>query len=255
MGKRDLRFTRSRRTYGGVAKSTGASRIAAARSKQLSAARAGAGFTRNVGYYGRFNNPMRPANELKFHDIDVDDAVVATGGTIQNAGSINLIGQNITESTRIGRKCTIKSIGWRFTVSLPEVDAASAPPNPDTVRVLLYQDSQANGVTAAVTDILESAHYQSFNNLANKSRFSTLMDKTVALNFTTGLGIGADSDYTSVRKEFSFFKKCVIPLEFSGVADPAAMTEVRSNNLGVLLISQAGVAKFDSKFRLRFSDG
>ncbi len=244
--KRDLRFTRSRRTYGGVAKSTGASRIMAARSRAIGASRVATPWV-----------PRRvpAAGELKFHDIDVDDAVVAATGTIQNGGSINLIGQNTTESTRIGRKCTIKSIGWRYTISLPENNGVSSPPNPDTVRVLLYQDTQANGATAAVTDILESADYQSFNNLSNKTRFMTLMDKTVALNYTTGLGTGADSDYTSVRKEFSYFKKCEIPIEFSGVADPSVITEVRSNNLGVLLISQAGIAKFDSKFRLRFSDG
>ncbi len=188
--------------------------------------------------------------ELKFHDVDLDDAVVATGGTV--TPTIAIIPQGVTEIQRVGRKCTINAIGWRFSVSLPEVDGVATPPNPDTVRVLLFQDKQANKATAAVTDILESADYQSFNNLANKGRFRTLMDRTYAINYTTGLGIGADGDYTSVRVEDSFFGKCNIDIEYT--AATGDIDEITSNNIGVLLISQAGVAKFDSKFRLRFTD-
>ncbi len=147
--------------------------------------------------------------ELKFHDIDVDDAVVASGGVIQNAGTINIIPQGVSEKQRIGRKCTIKSIGWRFECSLAEQDAQPNPETNDVLRVIMYQDKQCNGATAAVLDILESADYQSFNNLANSSRFRTLMDRTYDLNWMGGMasdGAGLVSQARTTVTD-TFFKK------------------------------------------------
>ncbi len=186
---------------------------------------------------------------MKFHDVDLDDAVVATAGTI--TPSTVLIPQGTTESTRIGRKCNIKSIGWKFRLNLPEVDAAADPPAADTVRVCMFLDKQCNGATATVTDILEVADFQSFNNLANKSRFNILYNKVFTLNPMTlaSNGAGVMSSAT-VQRNSSFYKQCNLSLEFSGVT--GALTEIRSNNIGVLLISSNGVAAFASKLRFRF---
>ncbi len=206
------------------------------------------GYDRTAGYYGRYNPG---SGELKFHDVDLDDAVVATGGTV--TPTINIIPQGVTEITRVGRKCTIKRVGWRYTIQLLESDAQATPAAGDTVRVILYQDKQANGATAAVTDILESADFQSFNNLANSGRFRTLMDRTHTLNYA---GLASDGagvvSQANVQQNFQFHKKCNIPIEFN--AATGAIGEIRSNNLGVLLISAGGTAFFGSKFRLRFSD-
>ncbi len=204
-----------------------------------------AGYDRSVGYYGR----MTAGKELKFHDVDFNDAVVAIGGTVEP--SINLIAQGVTESQRIGRKCTIRSIGWRWQMTIPERDAAATPGQGSTLRMILFQDKQANGATAAVTDLLESADFQSFNNLVNKGRFRTLMDKTVTINY---MGLGSDgagvvSQGLQIRHG-TFFKECNIPVEFDSTT--GAITEIRSNNIGVLLISGAGLCGFASKFRLRF---
>ncbi len=204
-----------------------------------------AGYDRTGGFYGRTGT----GKELKFHDVDLDDAVVVTGGTV--TPSINLIPQGVTESQRIGRKCTIRSIGWRWRLLLPELDATGTPGDGDILRMILYVDKQCNGATAAVTDILESADFQSFNNLANKSRFRTLMDKTIVLNTE---GIASDNagvmSTASVQKPGQFFKRCNIPLEFDSTT--GAITEIRSNNLGVLLLTSSGVVGFASKIRLRF---
>ena len=45
-----------------------------------------------------------------------------------------------------------------------------------------------------MTDILESDDYQSFNNLANKGRFVTLMDRTYELNSNGAAGDGTSND-------------------------------------------------------------
>ncbi len=207
-----------------------------------------AGFQRTSGFYGRFTGANA---ELKFHDLDIDDAVVAQNGTIAE-DSCNGIAQGVTESQRIGRKCVIKNIGWRYTL-LRQLESAAVGLAPEAVRVILYLDKQANGATATVTGILESDDYQSFNNLANTSRFKILMDRTHTLQVGTSAGDGTTNDTNGWQLDASFFKKCNIPIEFDSTT--GAITEVRSNNIGVLLLGKTGASGvFNSKMRLRFSD-
>ncbi len=194
--------------------------------------------------------------ELKFHDVDVNDAVVAAACNIENSGSVNLIPQGITEITRVGRKCVVKAISWNYSVSLPVVNDTAGAPTADTVRIILYQDKQCNGATATasgITGILRSDDFQSFRELANTGRFNILMDRTMSLQYTAGAGDGAVNDFAMVKRHGSFHKRCNIPLEFNAAA--GALTEIRSNNLGVMVCSEEGVAGFESKLRLRFSDG
>ncbi len=215
------------------------------------APRTGPGYSRTVGNYGRY---APSGGELKFHDVTVDDAAIAQNGTIQNSGSVNLIPQGITEITRVGRKCTIKSINWHYTLSSAETDGGTSATNPDVVRVILYLDKQCNGATATVTQILRSDVLNSFRNLTESGRFRILMDKMHTLNCMAGGGDGTTNDWASRITQGSFYKKCNIPLEFNNTA--GAITELRSNNLGVLLVSKAGTgAIFASTMRLRFSDG
>ncbi len=195
-----------------------------------------------------------PSVELKFHDLDIDDASIAAPGTVVS-NSINAIPQGVTESQRIGRKCTVVSINWRFEIFLLEQDAQATPASSASIRVILYLDKQANGAAAAITDLLETNDFQSFNNLANKSRFRTLMDRFYSISPLTlasdGAGVVSQAE---VVVNDSFFKKCKIPIEFS--AGTGALTEIRSNNMGVLIMSRSNaVATFGSKMRLRFSDG
>ncbi len=205
------------------------------------------GHDRTSGFYGKYRGGRNM--ELKFHDIDIDDAVIAQAGTITD--SINKIAQGTTEVTRIGRKCTIKSINWRYDLIMAAATSSSAAS--DVVRIILYLDKQCNGATATATAILESDDYQSFNNLANKSRFRTLMDRTYSLNAQAGGGDGTTEDYAENITHDSFYKKCNIPVEFDSTA--GAITEIRSNNIGILVLSKVGgIATFTSKLRIRFSD-
>ncbi len=217
---------------------------AASQRTRLSARRKGYG--RTSGYYGRFKPGQAGPIELKFFDLDLDDTTIAAGANVTD--SINKIAQGTTEVTRIGRKCTIRSINWRFQMTIP---AGSSTNTADTVRVIMYLDKQCNGATAVNTDVLESADFQSFNNLANKSRFRTLMDRTYTLH-TNLSGDGTTLDSGKFEIQDSFFKKCMIPIEFDSTA--GAITEIRSNNIGIILCSSDGVAGFFSKIRLRFSD-
>ncbi len=189
--------------------------------------------------------------ELKFHDVTLDDAIVAAGGAITN--SINLIAVGTTESERIGRKIVLKSIMFRYEWSMPFAQDQADPPSGDVCRFVIYQDRQANGATAAVTDIFESADYQSFNNLSNSGRFTILVDRTIDIDHMFAQPDGASTGaYATVNRAGTVFKKVNIPLEFS--AATGAITEIRSNNIGVCLFTKNGVAGFASQVRLRFSD-
>ncbi len=206
------------------------------------------GYTRVGGYYGRF---APYTGELKFHDVQLVDAIVATGGVI--TPTVNIIPQGVTEITRVGRKCTIKSFNWRYRVTMPEFDAVATPAEGDGLRVILYQDKQTNGAQAAATDVLETADIHSFRNLANSGRFVILMDRVHRLNYLTlasdGAAVVSGADVT---REYTFFKKVNMPIEFNGVN--GTIGEIRSNNYGVLLVSDVGSIGFDSRIRLRFSD-
>lgn len=242
-----------------VSRAKGATRKVATVAKARSTIRASQrGIVRTSGYYGRYagvGGAIR-GGELKFHDIDVDQAEADMSTGVIVADSVCLIGQGITESLRIGRKCTIKSINWRGSI-VQSVLAAATIRDVIVIRLMLYQDMQANGATAAVTDILATADPQSFNNLANKGRFKTFYDKRFTLRPATAVGNGTANDSAVTRIAFQFFKKCDIPLEFSGVATPAAITEMRSNNIGVMMLieDQTTAISMQSKMRLRFSDG
>ncbi len=203
------------------------------------------GRDRTGGFYGRYGG----GGELKFHDLDIDDATIAGGALIAQA-SCNLIAQGVTESQRVGRKCVIRSINYRFRFSLP---ATSTPGDTsDSVRIVIYLDKQANGATAATTQLFENDDYQTFNNLANSSRFVTLMDRSYSLVATAGAYDGTNDQFGEVNINDTFFKRCSIPIEFD--ATTGAITEIRSNNIGIALFSRAGVAGFSSSMRLRFAD-
>ncbi len=211
------------------------------------------GRDRTGGFYGRFSGRYHSGvGELKFHDVDLDDAVVATGGVVTD--SINKIAQGVTESERIGRKCTIKTIRWKYRVDMPEVDEVGSPNTSEQIRVILFIDKQCNGATATAAGILEEAgEVHSFRNLANAGRFVVLHDKLHTLNWMTLASSSAGNvSSAEVIREFTFNKKCNLPIEFDSTT--GAITEIRSNNIGVLLVSKVGTGGFMSKFRLRFSD-
>lgn len=207
----------------------------------------GKGYMRTGGFYGRYAN----GGELKFHDLDIDDAIIDNAGTVTN--SVNLIPQGVEEKERIGRKCTLKHLSWKYDIDLPVRDAVGVPSNGDVVRVIVFVDKQANGATAVTTDILETAQYQSFYNLANQNRFRILCDKTTAINYDSlasdGAGVVSQAEVT---RSYTFNKTLNLPIEFSSTT--GAITEIRSNNIGVLLLSRSAFAGFNSTMRIRFSD-
>ncbi len=200
------------------------------------------------GFYGRYAGSNA---ELKFHDLEIDDAIIASGGVITD--TVNVIPQGVTEVQRIGRKCTIRSIFWRGQLSLAAAELQGNPSSGERVRLIMYLDKQCNGATATALGILETVGVDNYRNLANSGRFSILYDHTVVLNLQS-LSHHADNSFSwaGVKRNFSFMKKCSIPIEFDNTT--GAISEVRSNNIGILIVAEEGTGTLVSSLRLRFSD-
>lgn len=208
------------------------------------------GYDRTGGYYGRYAPIKTMSQELKYHDLTANDGVVdANGDTV----ALNLIPQGVTATTRVGRVCTIKSIGYHWCAVLPDIVSVSNVVS-DTMRIMLVLDKQANGAMPSITDVLTTATFQSFNNLANSKRFRVLYDKNIVLN-PTGISLnvaGTGFAHGEVAIRGSFYKKCNIPIEYSSTT--GAIGEVKSNNLFLLYISAAGLVGMQGTLRLRFTD-
>ncbi len=206
------------------------------------------GFVRTSGFYGRY---ALTGGELKFFD-GTSNAVPAAGGTIME-DSLNHITQGVTEQARVGRKCTLRSIQARFQLTLASTPTAAN--TSERVRLIIYQDKQANGATATVTGIMESATLDSYRNLANGSRFRVLYNKVVVMNTAAGSGRGTTDtlSYSETTAYRQMYKKCNIPLEFDSTT--GAITELRSNNIGYLAFTDTGLVDVEVHWRLRFSDG
>lgn len=204
------------------------------------------GYSRTSGYYGRFA-PL--GQEQKFLDTSSNTGAVTTTGQILPS-SLVTVAAGSGESQRIGRKITVRALHLRFVAGLNSQTTGNN--TDDGLRVIVYLDKQCNGATATVTDILETADYLSFNNLANKNRFMVLMDKHVDVSATCGAYNGTTNIFGSKAVTKSMHKKLNVPIEFSSTT--GGLTEIRSNNLGVLVISDKGNIQYTATARIRYTD-
>lgn len=191
--------------------------------------------------------------ELKFHELDINDAIVATGGNVQT--SLNLIPQGITEITRIGRAAFIRKCFIRMTFQITEnnMQAVSA----DVIRVMIVLDKQCNKANPVVGDIISgtsSIAILDFNNLSNKQRFLVLYDKNEHIAIPAAGGNGTTIETCRMRQTKELYLNFKEPIAIEYTDGTGDLDTITSNNLVMLLISLAGITKFDAHVRLRFTD-
>lgn len=200
------------------------------------------GIQRTGGYYGRFGS----AGELKFFDTALSFNVDTTG-EVPATGQLSLIPQGVTQSTRIGRKCTVKSI------QIVGMATSSAAVPEDVCYVYVVLDKQCNGAAAAATDVLTNTSFAvALPNLENSERFVIL--KKIKLHPKAGAGVAAA--YATAFSPLNFYKKVNIQLDYDSSASTGALGTIRSNNIFLLAgatLNDDGVA-FNGTCRLRFSD-
>jgi len=195
--------------------------------------------------------------ELKWLDSSVNEGAVPLAGSIYN---ITTVAQGTGPSQRIGRKIVIKSILWKGYGLKPTIsNAADALAGESvTLRLAIIQDKQANGAFPTIGEIWDASSgggvgVNAFNNLFNRDRFITLIDKRMFLN-SGGLGSdGTDWAGAEEQKNFYYKKRVNMPIEYSSTT--GAITEVRSNNIFVVLIaSNDQLAQVASGVRIRYTD-
>lgn len=211
------------------------------------------GFTRTGGFYGRFGRTAQDLGvvpEKKFLDTALSFTFDTTCESASSAttGQLDLIPQGDTESTRDGRQCTILSINLRGALTF--TPGASATASGCCVMYLVL-DTQANGAQASWSDLFVSTQLQlTLNNMANSGRFRTL--KKWVWNWNPPAG--ATAAYNTQSRWVDFFKKVVIPMEYSSTT--GALTEIKSNHLflayGSFGTSLDDTVAFSGACRIRF---
>lgn len=187
--------------------------------------------------------------ELKFIDTTKAATAVATAGTIFNS-SLLLMQEGTSDSTRIGNKITVKSVMLRGSVfANAQVDANETS---NVVRIIVYLDRQANGATAAVTDILASANWRSFNNLDNKDRFRTLAEKEIAIVLPGATPSGAAFVFGETVQPF--FMKAKLNMVVKYKLNVGDITDLASANIGVLVIAKDTLGSVDYIARCKYTD-
>ncbi len=206
------------------------------------------GKNRTGGFYNRYNH-THATPELKFHDITIN-----TNPLVGPAGSIILdsavkIAAGSGESQRIGRQILVKKFSMKFTLTfLSQTTSGNAH---GFARIIVYCDKQANGATATVGGILQSPlTMMSYRDLENVNRFKILADRKYALSPTAGVGNGTTNIFSGGYTHDEIHLNLNLPIEYS--LTTAAITEIKSNNIGILAISHSGRVKLESKVRIRF---
>ncbi len=222
------------------------------------------GTNRTGGFFGRYNGSRRNRSlwhargdvqgngyELKFHDFTLNPTIVANTGTIMFATFIT-IPEGVGEEQRIGRKITLKSFGFRGSLNLPETTDQST--TADKVRLYIYQDTQCNGATAAVLEILKLADVDSYRNLSFTHRYKILFAKTYTLNQIAAGGNGTAIETCDMLKPVSIYFKMNMPIIYNQTLTTGALSTVESNNIGMLIISINGLATLQGEGRIRYQD-
>lgn len=214
------------------------------------------GYTRSFSPYkynqANYQRKYRAGGELKFYDSVLATTVVTATGIVASP-SICLVPMNTTASGRLGRKFTITNIHIQGNIFLPPV-AANYSLWSDIIRVIVYNDHQANGAAATVLDVLTTADDKSFRNMFNLDRFTILSDTETVM---TVQATNAGTSTGGILKPFRFHKKCKIPIETSDIVatDPSSITGLRSENIGIIALSSvAASTQLDFQIRIRYTD-
>ncbi len=165
------------------------------------------------------------------------------------------IAEGTDDDQRVGRRIVVTQLHWRYTIRLQQtLDGNKAS---DIVRVMVLQDKQCNGAVPGIggaQGILTADTFDSFAQLANKGRFTILMDKYHRVFSPAAVGDGTTNEYGQSASFFQWHKNVKIPIEYDTTVTTGAVASIRSNNIVVLTWSLDGNCSLVSEFRVRYTD-
>ncbi len=198
---------------------------------------------RRAGFYGGI--------EKKFRDVSMA-GTIASAGTVLSTGTLLGISQGTSEIQRIGNTIMVVSMQMQGHLRLPPTTVETD--TYEEVKMIVYLDKQCNGATATIAQMWEGTNTHDFNNLENRKRFRVLAKRYFSLKSTGGGGATGADNWAGDMKQFSWFKKFKKPIEIEYSGSGAAITDIRSNNIGVMLISNKGLAVLNGRIRIRYTD-
>lgn len=190
---------------------------------------------------------MNRGQELKFFDADIHDTTIASTLTV-TLDSFNKVAAGTGPSDRIGRRIFIKSIDLKWNIVIKSDTVGR-----DEVRVLIFCDKQANGAVAVGTDILDDQAdhpWLTFRNLEHTRRFTILMDKRISIASMASGASGVTLGNTKHYKLHYKFPKGGLAVDFESTT--GAMSEISSNNIGMMAISSSALTEMHMQSRIRY---
>lgn len=167
------------------------------------------------GYYSvpRARGALVSQAEAKYFNTGLTPTIIQTAtswaGTVQDPATFNTLcvpikGAGINE--RIGRKIAVTKIRIRGFINQPRLTNQTLSTVPSTVRLLLVQDTQANGTQPGGTSIMAAPQIanaknavSSFQSLDNFGRFRVLKDKTMTIQNPNGTFDGTNIEINGLN--------------------------------------------------------
>lgn len=228
-----------------------------------------AGFNRSRRL--RFYRPL-PANkyalgsEVKSLDITVNQGFTTSGLVTP----INLVAAGSSFFQRIGRRIELKSLQTMLQLSPTPPQASDYYPSM-TLRILIVYDSQTNGATPSVSDIIQSTNQVGTNfsgnlallNLNNRDRFTVIRDiKLVSPGYSTDAnndvnftGTADQRNWRTMIDEYSTkCKGCLT--QYKADSSPPVIGDISTGGLFLVTIGFGAISTWnlDGTVRMRFKD-
>lgn len=154
-------------------------------------------YNRNNQAISVFQN--RPAVEYKNVDLNIVDEAEPATDAIQGPVLLNPLAQGVGNTQRIGRKCTLRSISFRFHTGL---QAGGGTFTPTARRFIVVYDRNPNGAAPTVPDVFAQTLFYAHQNLSNTDRFLILIDRI--FEGSSSLGQNYGQAYRQISLEMSF---------------------------------------------------
>ncbi len=234
-------------------------------------------FSGNTGRYGRTTFGMvprgMPQQEMKYFDEKETFVLGASGQynymhDLVTGGGIHQIATGTGPTQRLGRKIIIHSIHIIGSIRTSSNSNATSVYDPGLFSLTVVLDQQHNSEDLTVAPGIQAAKIwgsvfhtitQRVRNLETLARFKILWSKFMRAKFTARV---YDTGGSVVRNgpwhnPFNFYKKCYIPIEFTGVN--GLSTENPVNCIYGLIAYHAALAgalpNLEYMCRIRFTDG
>ncbi len=214
----------------------------------------------------RTQGPLAGRPEMKYWDaVKVSQSPSnAWALCTYNAGATTTVfspAQGNTLNGRDGNRVVVKSIRFKGSLHTTLDADQSTCTTYYQPRIVIFIDRQPNGAVPTVTDVMEAtatARPWDLPNLAFKSRFRILFDKTFDLSQGDVMDdTGANTAALGGRSiPIDLYKKLELPVEFNGTASPTTIAYLVKNAIHCMVCS-GGTApedrvRFEGIFRCRF---